>query len=74
MYNETGTVALSRSKYYRPISMCANSPNWNRLTIYFMTDGPFLGSHDGIQWNPYIADTVGELQDGCYRGLAIAVL
>ena len=26
----------------------------------------------GIQWNPYIADTVGELHVGRYRGLAVA--
>ena len=26
----------------------------------------------GIQWNPYIADTIGELCVGRYRGLAVA--
>ena len=25
-----------------------------------------------IQWNPYIADTIGELHVGHYRGLAVA--
>ena len=25
-----------------------------------------------IQWNPYIADTIGELHVGRYRGLAVA--
>ena len=44
------------------------SSNWSRIS--FLSSGHQQKEH--IQWNPYIADTIGELHVGRYRGPAVA--